>query len=155
ATGIAAKYLAREDATVVAILGCGWQAVAQVMAIREARPAVLEIRCYSPNAGRCAAFAQEMRRKTGVDVTAAAPGPEAVRHADVVLCATNSVSPVFFADWIEPGMHFSSIQHAEIGPDVLDKAHVAVTHYSLGGPAIMGSSKGITRAHETAAARQR
>ena len=155
ATGIAAKYLAREDATVVAMLGCGWQAAAQVMAILEARPGVQKIRCYSPNVSRCAVFAQEMRRKTGVEVTASASGLEAVRGADVVLCATNSVSPVFFADWIEPGMHFSTIQHAEIGPDVLDKADVAVTHYSIGGPAIMGASKGITRAEETETMRQR
>jgi ornithine cyclodeaminase/alanine dehydrogenase-like protein (mu-crystallin family) len=155
ATGIAAKYLAREDATEVAILGCGWQAVAQVMAILEARPGVQKIRCYSPNAEKRAAFAQEMRGKTGVEVMASESGQEAVRGADVVLCATSSVSPVFFADWVEPGMHFSTIQHAEVGPDVLDKTDVAVTHYNIGGPAIIGASKGITRAEETEAMRQR
>lgn len=154
-TGLAAKYLARADATEVAMLGCGWQAAAQVMAILEARPAVQKIRCYSPNAERRAAFAQEMRGKTGVEVTASASGEEAARGADVVLCATNSWSPVFFADWIEPGMHFSTVQHAELDPDVLKKADVAVTHYSLGGPAVMDASKGVTHAEKTEGIRQR
>src|SRR5205085_7989108 len=56
-TGLAAKYLARADAREVAMLGCGWQAEAQVAAIAEVRK-VERIRCYSPNAERRAAFAQ-------------------------------------------------------------------------------------------------
>src|SRR4029077_13314110 len=105
-TGLAAKYLSRTDAREVAMLGCGWQAEAQVAAIAEVRN-VERIRCYSPNAERRAAFAQMMRGKTGIEIVAAPSGPEAVRGADVVLCATNSWSPVFLADWIEPGMHVS------------------------------------------------
>ena len=77
---------------------------AQILAIargarRRAR-ALLQPECRAR-----AAFAQEMRGKTGLEVVASDSGPEAVRGADVVLCATNSWSPVFLADWIEPGMH--------------------------------------------------
>src|SRR6476646_3994011 len=103
ATGVAARYLARENATDAAMLGCGWQAAAQVMAILEARPGIKTIRCYGPNAERRAAFAQEMQGKTGVAVRASASAEEAARGADVVLCATNSTSPVFNAAWIESG----------------------------------------------------
>ena len=91
---------------------------------------VARMRCFSPNAERRAAFAQEMRGKTGIEVVAAASGPEAVRGADVVLCATNSQSPVFFADWIEPGMHISTVQHAELDPNVFAKADVLIGHYT-------------------------
>ena len=148
-TGLAAKYLARADATEVAMLGCGWQAAAQVMAILEARPGIEKIRCYSPNAERRAAFAQEMRGKTGVEVTASASGQEAVGGADVVLCATNSWSPVFFADWIERGVHFSTVQHAELDPGAFKKADVLITHYTGGPPAVMGASRGVTHVEHT------
>src|SRR5215813_15324532 len=50
-TGLAARYLARADAAEVAMLGCGWQAGAQIAAILEVRN-VRRVRCYSPNAER-------------------------------------------------------------------------------------------------------
>ncbi len=147
-TGLAAKYLAREDASEIALLGCGWQAGAQVLAIAEVRK-VARVRCYSPNAERRAAFVQETRGKTGLDVVACATAQEAVRGADVVLCATNSWSPVFFADWIEPGMHVSTIQHAELDHKVFARADVLIAHYSGGRPAVIDSSRGITHAEST------
>ena len=140
-TGLGAKYLARADATEVAMLGCGWQAAAQVLAIMEVRK-VEKVRCYSPNAERRAAFAQEMRGKTGIEIVASATPQEAVKGADVVLCATNSWSPVFFADWIEPGVHISTVQHAELHPDVFAKADVLISHYNGGRAAVIDSSRG-------------
>jgi alanine dehydrogenase len=147
-TGLAAKYLARADATEVAMLGCGWQAEAQVAAIVEVRN-VARIRCYSPNAERRAAFAQMMRGKIGIEVIASASGPQAVRGADIVLCATNSQAPVFFADWIEPGMHISTVQHAELDPNVFAKADVLVGHYPAGRPAVVEASRGVNHAERT------
>src|SRR5262249_34469616 len=55
-TGLAARYLARSDAREVAMLGCGWQAEAQVEAILEVRK-VARIRCYSPSGQKRLAFA--------------------------------------------------------------------------------------------------
>ncbi|MEA2905624.1 MAG: alanine dehydrogenase [Alphaproteobacteria bacterium] len=146
--GVAAKYLARADASDVAMLGCGWQAVAQIMAIAEVRE-VKRIRCFSPNAERRAAFAQEMRGKTGIEVIASDSGPQAVRGADVVLCATNAWSPVFFADWVEPGMHISTVQHAELDIAVFKTADVLVTHYTRGRPAVIDASRGVAHAEST------
>ena len=83
-SGVAAKYMAREDARIVALLGTGWQAGAQAMAICAARP-VTRIRCYSPREEGRRAFATEMSAKLGVDVIAGASAREAVRGADIVL----------------------------------------------------------------------
>jgi alanine dehydrogenase len=147
-TGLAASYLARTDAKDVAMLGCGWQAAAQVLAIIEVRD-VARIRCYSPNRERRLAFAQEMRGKTGVEVTASETPQEAVRGADVVLCATNSWSHVYVADWVEPGVHISTVQHAELDPVVFKKADVLIAHYTGGRPAVIDSSRGIAHADST------
>ena len=40
ASGVAAKYLAREGAATLGIIGCGWQARSQVACIREALPGI-------------------------------------------------------------------------------------------------------------------
>src|SRR5438105_8966659 len=60
ANGLGAKYLARKDARSVGILGTGWQAGAQLMAVCAVRD-IETIRCFSPNQERGAAFARVMR----------------------------------------------------------------------------------------------
>src|ERR1700688_1321585 len=59
ANGLGVKYLARKDAKSVGILGSGWQAGAQLMAVCAVRD-IEAIRCFSPNRDHCAAFAREM-----------------------------------------------------------------------------------------------
>ena len=98
-----------------------------------------KVRCYSPNAERRTAFAREMQERTGTSVVACDSPQEAVKGAEIVLCATNSWSPVFLADWIEKGVHLSTVQHAELDPGVFKAADVLVGHYS-GRPAVIDVS---------------
>ena len=123
-SGLAAKYLARKDARVAALLGTGWQAGSQAMAIRAALP-IERIVCYSPRPEGRRAFAAEMSTRLGIEVTAAASAREAVRGADVVLCATNSMQPMLPVDWLEPGMHVSSLKRLELDPSVVRRADLA------------------------------
>ena len=146
-SGLAAKYLARQNASEVAMLGCGWQAAAQVRAIVAVRK-IETVRCFSPNATRREAFAREMQESTGVNVVACASPQDAVKGADVVLCATNTTAPVFFADWIEKGVHLGTVQHAELHPDVYKAADVLVSHYS-GRPTVIDSSRGVVQSEST------
>jgi alanine dehydrogenase len=126
-TGLAAKYLAPPDAREVALLGSGWQAGTQAMAIAHVR-SIARIRCYSPNRERREAFAREMRTKLGIDIVAAESAREAVSGAGIVLCATNSMAPVLPKEWLEPGMHVSSISRLELDADVLAQADAVVVH---------------------------
>jgi ornithine cyclodeaminase/alanine dehydrogenase-like protein (mu-crystallin family) len=107
--GIAAKYLAREDANVLAVLGSGWQAGAQVTAHAAVRE-LDDIRVYSPNRKNREAFAAEMSEVTGIEVRACDSGEEACRGAQMVACATNAVMSVFPRDWLEPGMHIGTVR---------------------------------------------
>lgn len=125
--GLAAKHLAREDARTVGLLGSGWQAGGQVMAICATRR-IERIRCFSTRAERREAFAVEWTRRLGVDVVPARSPEEAVRGADVVLCATNSIEHVFFERWVEPGMHVSSIKRPELEPAAIRRADRLVIH---------------------------
>lgn len=127
ANGLGAKYLARADAKTVGILGSGWQAGAQLMAICAVRD-VTTIRCYSPNAENRTRFAAEMTPRLGREIIPVAHPEEAVSGADIVLCATNAIEPVFVERWIEPGMHVSSIKRPEIETAAVRRADVIVVH---------------------------
>lgn len=131
--GLGAKYLAREDARVVALLGSGWQAGGQAMAICAVRR-VEAIRVYSTDRARREAFAREWSAKLEVEIVPAASSDEAVRDADVVLCATSVVEHVFFARWLAPGMHLSSIKRQEIEPEAVLRADRVVVHTHEGSP---------------------
>src|ERR1051326_6838001 len=113
ANGLGVKYLARRDAASVGIRGSGWQAGAQLMAVCAVRD-IKTIRCFSPNRERREAFAREMSGVLGVEVVPVQQPEDALRGADIALCATNSIDNVFFERWIEPGMHLSSIKITEI-----------------------------------------
>jgi ornithine cyclodeaminase/alanine dehydrogenase-like protein (mu-crystallin family) len=116
--GVAAKYLARKDADVLAVIGSGWQASAQVEAHCQARPSIREVRVYSPSMQRREAFAAEMAGKVKAQVRAVASAEVAVRGASIVVTATNSIEPVLFASWLEPGMFLTSVKEVEFEDDV-------------------------------------
>jgi alanine dehydrogenase len=128
ANGLGAKYLARKDAHTVGILGTGWQAGAQLMAVCAVR-AIGTIRCFSPNQERRAAFAQEMSARLGVEVAPVAQPEEAIEGADIVMCASNSLDNIFFERWLVPGVHLSSIKQPEIEVKALKRADRIVLHY--------------------------
>jgi alanine dehydrogenase len=126
-SGIAAKYLARRDAREAALIGTGWQAGGQALAICTVRP-IRRIRCYSPHRERRESFAVELQQRLGIEVIAVAEPREAVTGADVVLLATNSLQPVFDAGWLAPGMHLGSLSRLELDAKVAAAADVVITH---------------------------
>jgi alanine dehydrogenase len=127
ASALGAKYLARSDATTVGLIGAGWQAGAQVMAIAALRN-IDAIRCYSPTREKREAFCAELGAKTGVTMRPVATPEEAVRGADIVLCATNASSHVFRAEWLEPGMHVGTIRGPELEPQTVRRADPVAVH---------------------------
>ena len=127
ANGLAAKHLARQDARAVGLIGSGWQAGAQLMAISTVRP-IERVRCFSPNQGRREAFCREMGAKIDAEVTPVSSPEAAVGGADIVMCATSSIDHVFFERWVEPGMHLSSIKRPELEPGAIKRAAVTVIH---------------------------
>ena len=127
ANGLGVKYLARNNAATVGILGSGWQAGAQLMAVCVVRD-IKTIRCFSPNREHCKTFAREMSDALGVNVIPVAQPEDAIGQADIVLCATNSIDNIFFEQWIEPGMHLSSIKITEIELAAIKRADRLVLH---------------------------
>jgi alanine dehydrogenase len=131
--GLGMKYLAREDAKTAGLLGSGWQAGGQIQAALAARP-LKRIHCYSPNPDRRRAFARAMSAETGVEIVPVETPEQAIRGMDIVMCATNALESVFFAPWLEPGMHLTSIKRPEVEPAALKRAGCVVIHAREGAP---------------------
>ena len=125
--GLGVKYMARENAQTVAILGSGWQAETQLTAACSVRD-VRAIRCYSPNVANRETFAVRMSELLGVPVTPTPQPEDAIAGADIVMCGSNSLDPIFFQKWIEPGMHLSSIKKPEIEPSAIRAATKVAVH---------------------------
>ena len=104
AAALAARTLAREDARVLAILGTGVQS----RAAQEMFPRVRD-------------FAE-------IRVAGRGEYEDAVRGADVVHATTHSPDPVVLDDWLEPGVHVSSVGYnapgSEIDPAIVARADV-------------------------------
>jgi alanine dehydrogenase len=108
ASGVATKYLARENANVAAILGSGGQARTQLEAVAAVRR--LETAwVYGRDPERRARFAVEMSQLLGIPVLAAESATQAVRGADIVSTATTSAKPVLAGEDLHAGVHVNAI----------------------------------------------
>lgn len=86
--GISARYLARGDSEVAAIVGCGVQARTSVMALVEELPALREVRCHDLLAAATEAFIAEMGAAfPAVRFVRCGSAADAVRPADVAVTA--------------------------------------------------------------------
>jgi len=120
ASGYATDILAAPDASTLAVIGSGFQARTQVEAIRAVRT-LKEIRVWSRNAERCAAFAHEM------DAVSCASAEEAVRGADIVATATYAKAPVLESVWVADGAHINAMgsnqaKRRELPSDLIARA---------------------------------
>jgi thiomorpholine-carboxylate dehydrogenase len=95
------KYLAQPDARVLALLGSGVQAGAHLEALSRVR-AFDEVRVWSRNGEHRARFAEEHG-------AVAMEAEEAVRGADVVVTATNALTPILQGRWLKPGAHVNAV----------------------------------------------
>jgi ornithine cyclodeaminase/alanine dehydrogenase-like protein (mu-crystallin family) len=103
---VAADLLARKKARVLAVFGAGNQALFEVAALARIRPidTVLVVARPSP---RRDAFVATI---TGNGLTAhPVSASDAVRGADIVVCATPSREALFQDEWVKPGTHVVSM----------------------------------------------
>lgn len=134
ASGAATDFLARKDATRVAIFGSGLQAQTQleaVCAVRGIRAATV----FDLDASRARSFADRMRSLLGIDVVVAPSASAAVAQVDIVCTATTSPTPVFDDADIAAGTHINAIgvykpHQREIPAATVARARVVVDSVS-------------------------
>ncbi len=103
ASALAASYLARPDARVLALLGAGALAPHLARAHAAVRP-VREVRLWNRSRPRAEEVAGALRAE-GFAVAVADDPEAAARGADLVACATMSREPLVRGAWLAPGTH--------------------------------------------------
>ncbi|HET7458407.1 MAG TPA: ornithine cyclodeaminase family protein [Gemmatimonadaceae bacterium] len=107
-SGVATRALARDDATVLAILGAGVQAATHLEAMRLARP-IERVRVWSRSAERARRFAERAAARFAVEVEAVESAERAVRGAHVVCTTTASREPLLRGEWLAAGAHVNAV----------------------------------------------
>ena len=118
-SALSARLLAREDATVLAILGTGVQARSHVRAMCRVRP-IDQIRIAGRDPDRAAALAVELSGTQSAQVRAVSSYAEALDGADIVCATTHAAEPVVRREWLSPGVHVTSVGYNAEGREIDD-----------------------------------
>jgi alanine dehydrogenase len=134
AGGVAARYLARTEATRLGLIGAGAQARTQVAAILKVR-SIQEIVVFDRHREHSQALAGELIATYGVEARAAGEVAEAVTGQDIVVTTTPSRTPVVKREWVSPGTHINAIGadaagKQELDPAILTSAKVVVDDWA-------------------------
>jgi ornithine cyclodeaminase/alanine dehydrogenase-like protein (mu-crystallin family) len=126
-SAIAARLLARTDASTLALFGSGWQAGSHLPAMCAVRN-IKRVNIYSPTRSNREAFAREMEQKVQADVRPVDRAEDAVHDADIIATTTNSLTRVVDPEWVRPGMHLTCVRVPELGDEIIRKVDRLIIH---------------------------
>jgi alanine dehydrogenase len=133
ASAIAARYLARKESKVMALLGSGWQASAHLVTLCSIRD-LTTVKVYSPTPQTRSRFVREMGDVVSAAVKEAESVEEALQGADIITCATNSISPLFSGDLLQPGVHVSCVKPCELDATTYKRSDPLIIHWTEAKP---------------------
>lgn len=107
-SGVATKYLAKNNAKTVGIFGAGVQARTQLEAICSVRE-INEAFVYDMFPDASKKFSIEMSNKLGIPITSVDNPIKCVKNCDIIATATTSKNPIFDGKDIEPGTHINAV----------------------------------------------
>ena len=121
ASGVATRWMAREDACNAGILGAGWQARSQLEAVCRVRP-IRRVLAFCRTARRLERFCAGMQEKLGIPCLPARSAEAVVDQSDILITITNSSHPVFDGGRIRPGTHINAAGGNSLARRELDEA---------------------------------
>lgn len=119
ATAVAAKYMAPQKVRKIGIVGSGFEARGQLLAVNEVID-FEEAAVFSPNQANCEKYAREMSEKVGKPVVSVGSSKDAIQDAEVVILATKTVNPVISGEYISKGCTILSIGSTRLDLRELD-----------------------------------
>lgn len=128
-SGLATRLMAGEHADVLAMIGSGKQATAQVAAVAAVRP-LRRVQVYSPAADRRAAFCAKLEGVgLDADIVNCDSLEKAVSGASIVTLATRAREAFLTAGHLEAGAHINAIgaitpEREEFAQDVFERCAV-------------------------------
>jgi alanine dehydrogenase len=108
ATAVAAQHLARHDAAIVTICGCGIQGRAQLIALSRVRT-IRKVFAFDIDGKRAEDFAREVKDSLAIDTLAVDDLRTASRESDIVVTCTSSNTPLLFDGDLSPGTFVAAV----------------------------------------------
>ena len=130
ATGVAAKYLARQDSKTATICGCGNQGRVSVRTLTNVLP-IEKFYAYDIEQGRAQRFATELSAEMNIDIEVVTDLQTAVRKSDVCVTCTPSKHAFFKNDFVAPGTFIAAVgadnpEKQELEPGLLGQSKIVV-----------------------------
>jgi alanine dehydrogenase len=116
-SALATRLLARDDASVLAVLGTGVQARSHARLVARER-SFERILIAGRDPAKAARVATELTDEMGREVGAASDIRSAVERADVICATTHSPEPVVSRGWIRAGTHVNSVGYNTSGREI-------------------------------------
>jgi ornithine cyclodeaminase/alanine dehydrogenase-like protein (mu-crystallin family) len=117
---VAAKYLARSNSRIAAIIGVGNVGRTALLGLLELF-SLDEVKVMSARPESRRRFAEEMSKALGVRVVAVDSYEEACRGADIIMAGTPSTAPFIRHEWLKEGVFVGVMGHNEATNDVFEK----------------------------------
>lgn len=109
ASGLATDLLARPEASTLAVIGCGVQALTQIRAITEVR-ATKKVFLYDLDRERVVELVRKVKKMiTGSEYIITTSADKAIEKADIVVTVTTSKKAVFSGRKLNPGTHINAV----------------------------------------------
>jgi len=128
ATAVAAKFLARPEARIVTICGCGTQGRVQLLAISHVCP-VETVFANDVNTEQAVRFSREVAEDLGLSVQPVTDLAKAVRQSDICVTCTTSREPLLRSDDVSPGTFIAAVgadnpQKQELHPSLMARSKI-------------------------------
>jgi len=124
ASAVAAKYLARADASKLCICGTGTQARIQAEAISKTRE-LEAVSVFGRDPAKVSLYCEEMSATLGIPVQPVEHLPDTLRNTDIIVTCTPSNSPLIKREWVAPGTFIAAVGADSPGKQELDPTLVA------------------------------
>jgi len=127
-SGLATRWLAAPDASEMALIGAGKQALAQVAAVAAVRK-LRRVRVASRNPENAASFARRASAELKLEVEPVASVMAAVKDADIITLVTRATVPFLQSAMVAPGAHINAVgavvpERSEFEPSMLARCAV-------------------------------
>lgn len=140
-SGVATKYMAKQDCQSVAVIGCGGMAYEQLNAVLTVRPEIKTVYLWN----RSPKGAEKFKAKFAADyaqweveLVVCEQIEDALKDADIINVATRANEGLFSVSQIKPDAHINAVgayqpSMKEIGDDVIDQSIMVVIDDLEGG----------------------
>ncbi|MGP5209486.1 ornithine cyclodeaminase family protein [Psychrobacter alimentarius] len=111
-SGIATKYLAKQDSRVAAVVGTGGMAYEQLNAILTVRPTIKQVYIWNRTLDKAQQFQEKFNKEYphwAVDFEVCDNITSAIQNADIINLATRATTGLFEASQIKPNAHINAV----------------------------------------------